>query len=277
MKLKLISTHKNFGGHTQFWFHESLETKTLMRFSTFLPEGTPRGCLIWLSGLGCTEENFITKAGAQRFLSQHNLMVICPDTSPRGLNLLGEHDSEDFGSGAGFYLDATTPGYRDHYRMYSYVTKELYGLVQDQFGIHSKNISMMGHSMGGHGALIMGLREPEKFRSVSVFAPVSHPSQRSWIKNPLEGYLGKDQALWRRFDATELILAGMKHPVPILVDQGLSDDLLESRLQTQHFIEACRSQSQPLIVNMREGYDHAYYFISTFIDEHIAFHSERIN
>ena len=243
-----------------------------MKFSTFIPEGRVKGCLIWLSGLTCTEENFITKAGAQRKLSQNQLMVICPDTSPRGLQLPGEHDAYDFGSGAGFYVNATTPGYRDHYRMFDYVSEELYHLVQNQFGISAFSIS--GHSMGGHGALVLGLHFPDKFRSVSAFSPIVNPSHCAWGQKAFRGYIGEDKEAWAKYDATELVMRGKKHSQPILVDQGTADEFLEKQLLTGNFEAACKNENQKAQIHMRPGYDHSYYFISTFIDQHIDFHAE---
>lgn len=286
MSLQPLKTHKTFEGKTQFWEHESKETKTKMKFSTFIPasnakspSATPqtKGCLIWLSGLTCTDENFITKAGAQKYLAEHQLMVICPDTSPRGLNLPGEHEAYDFGSGAGFYVDATTPGYKDHYRMGSYIANELYALIQTQFGISKDKISISGHSMGGHGALTLGLREPGKFKSISAFSPIVNPVNAPWGVKAFTGYFGENKDLWRAHDATELVKAGKRHPHMILVDQGSADEFLEKKqLLTENLISACKEHNQPLKASYREGYDHSYYFISTFIESHIRFHAEAL-
>ncbi len=271
--MTLIKTSKCFEGLTQFWEHPSTATQTKMKFSTFIPEGIVEGCLIWLAGLTCTEENFITKAGAQKFLADHQLMIICPDTSPRGLNLPAEHDSWDFGSGASFYLDATTAGYKDHYKMETYIVKELHELIQKQFKISSSKISLMGHSMGGHGALSLGLRNPEKFRSLSAFSPIVNPMECLWGTKAFHGYLGEDKSTWSQHDTTELIKKGSKHPYQILVDQGSQDEFLEKQLLTNHLMAACRNAKQALTVNFHEGYDHSYYFISTFIESHIQFHA----
>lgn len=263
-----------FGGVVQFWSHDSELTKTKMKFSTFIPDGKLQGCLIWLSGLTCTEENFITKAGAQRRLSDHHWMVICPDTSPRGLQLPGEHDADDFGSGASFYVNANTEGYRNHYRMYDYISIELHQLIQKQFGLGQNQISISGHSMGGHGALVLGLREPQKFQSVSAFSPIVHPCEAPWGKKAFQGYLGEDRQSWLEYDATELILRGRKHPQSILIDQGTADPFLKTQLLTDHFMTVCKSQGQATDIRWREGCDHSYYFISTFIDSHIDFHAK---
>lgn len=265
--MKNLKTHKTFEGETKFWSHDSYSTKTEMKFSTFVPKGNVRGCLIWLSGLTCTDENFITKAGAQKFLAEHGLMVICPDTSPRGLNLPAEHESYDFGSGASFYLDAQTLGYQDHYRMESYIVEELHTLIQKEFKV--KNISIMGHSMGGHGALTLGLRHPEKFKSLSAFSPIAHPSEAPWGKKAFKGYLGDDLTGWKNHDTTELLKMGKTHPAVILVHQGLGDEFFEKELMT----EDLKVGSQKIEIKYAEGYDHSYYFISTFIEEHIKHHA----
>ncbi|RZA19906.1 MAG: S-formylglutathione hydrolase, partial [Proteobacteria bacterium] len=270
--MNLLKSHKTYGGQTQFWEHDSKSTQTKMKFSTYVPSMPPKGCLIWLSGLTCTDENFITKAGAQKFLEAHQLMVVCPDTSPRGTNLPHEHESDDFGSGASFYVDATTPGYRDHYRMETYITDELYNLVVERYSLKGR-ISLMGHSMGGHGALTLGLRHPDLFQSLSAFSPIVHPTAVPWGEKALKGYLGESKDEWKNHDAVELILAGKKHPQPILVDQGSSDSFLEKQLLTPHLQKACETKGQPAEIHMREGYDHSYYFISSFIETHVAFHA----
>ncbi len=274
IKLQPLKTSKCFDGLTQIWEHDSLATKTKMKFSTFIPEGPIKGCLIWLSGLTCTEENFITKAGAQKYLAEENWMVICPDTSPRGLSLTNEHESWDFGSGASFYLNAMTAGYKDHYLMETYVAEEVYELIQKQFGVSAKLISISGHSMGGHGALTLGLKYPQKFRSVSAFSPIVHPTACAWGIKAFEGYLGSDQTQWAQHDATELVKKGSRHPWAILIDQGLMDDFLEKQLLTNDFSEACKISGQAVQIHFREGYDHSYYFISSFIESHIKFHAK---
>lgn len=275
-QIKPLKSHKTFEGLTQFWEHESASTRTKMKFSTFRPHGAVRGALIWLSGLTCTDENFITKAGAQKFLSEAGLMVVCPDTSPRGLQLPTEHDAYDFGSGASFYVDATTSGYRDHYKMETYIVEELHSLIQGQFGISSDRISLSGHSMGGHGALILGLRHPGKFRSLSAFSPIVNPAKAPWGMKAFDGYFESGRTEGVKHDATELVLAGAKHPRKILIDQGLADEFYEKQLMTQNFITACRAKDQPVEVNLREGYDHSYYFISTFIESHVKFHASSL-
>lgn len=273
--MKSLKTHKTFNGVTQFWEHESKVTGTSMKFSTFKPEGEIKGCLIWLSGLTCNEENFITKAGAQKYLAEHQLMVICPDTSPRGLNLPQEHEAYDFGSGAGFYVNATTPGYKDHYRMYDYIKDELCDLIKSEFGV--TRISITGHSMGGHGALILGLKETDKFVSVSAFSPIVNPVNCPWGVKAFTGYLGEDRSQWSKYDACELLKAGSRHPRSILIHQGTEDDFLKQKqLLTPNWQEVANQSGQKTSVVMADGYDHSYYFIATFIEEHIRFHAEAL-
>ena len=269
--MKILKQHKTFEGVTQFWSHPSVETKTEMKFSTFLPNGEVKGCIVWLSGLTCTDENFISKAGVQKYLAKEQLMVICPDTSPRGLNLPSEHDSYDFGSGAGFYVDAVTSDYATNYRMESYVTKELHQIILEQFKV--KNVSIMGHSMGGHGALVLGLKNPDQYKSISAFSPIVNPMASAWGLKAFKGYLGEDQNLWKKYDSCELIKSGHKHNSKILIHQGTRDEFLEKELLPQHFVEAAKVAHQDTEVKMCEGYDHSYYFISTFIEEHVQHHA----
>lgn len=274
MEITKIKSSKSFGGEVAFYSHDSEVTQTKMNFSVYMPPGSkPDGCVIWLSGLTCTEENFVTKAGAQKYLSENNMMVICPDTSPRGLDLPQEHDSFDFGSGAGFYVNATTQGYGEHYKMFDYISKEVFELVTDNFSVKTDAISISGHSMGGHGALILGLTYPEKFASVSAFAPLVNPTESPWGQKALAGYLGEeDTATWKAYDACELVKAGNTHKKQILIDQGVDDEFLEKELKTDNFKTVCTEYSQKLEVHMRDEYDHSYYFIATFIDSHLEFH-----
>lgn len=272
--MKLLKSHKNFEGQTQFWSHDSTITKTEMKFSTFIPSGKVKGCIIWLSGLTCNEENFITKAGAQKYLADHHLMVIAPDTSPRGLNLPGEHESYDFGSGAGFYVDAEVAPYSENYRMYSYINEELYEIVRNHF--KQEKISIMGHSMGGHGALVLALRNPEKYLAVSAFSPIVNPSEVPWGVKAFTGYLGEDRNIWSEYDACSLLKNGHKHLTSILIHQGLKDDFLQEQLKTERFEAAGRESGQKYQVNMCDEYDHSYYFIATFMEDHINHHSSYI-
>lgn len=275
MSIKLNKSHKTFGGLTRFFEHESAITKTQMKFSTYSKNDKAKSAIIWLSGLTCNEENFITKAGAQKPLSQTDIMVVCPDTSPRGLNLPEEHESYDFGSGAGFYLTATTEGYKDHYQMDKYITDELMPLLQEEFGV--EKFSIMGHSMGGHGALTLGLKNPGLFRSVSAFSPIVNPTQCPWGRKALSGYLGEDQEKWKDYDTCELIRSGNRRNDALLIDQGTSDEFLEKELLTPNLESTAKEYSQELIVNYREGYDHSYYFIQSFIEDHITFHKRALD
>jgi len=270
--MEKLKSHKTFNGKTEFWSHDSHVTKTKMKFSTFIPEGEIQGAIIWLSGLTCTDENFITKAGAQRVLSKNKLMVICPDTSPRGLDLPDEHTSYDFGSGAGFYLNATTDGYKDHYKMYDYINDELYKIIQNEFKV--QNIAISGHSMGGHGALVIGLKNPTKYKSISAFSPITHPTTIPWGEKAFKGYLGEDKSTWIAWDSCELLKAGKTHAAEILVHQGLSDEFLENQLKPRDLENTAKEVGQKLKLNLVEGFDHSYYFIQSFIEEHIDHHSK---
>lgn len=274
MKINQTKEIKTFEGFTRYFEHDSAITKTKMNFSTFIPKNKIENAIIWLSGLTCTEENFITKAGAQNYLQDSSTMIICPDTSPRGLDLPQEHDSYDFGSGAGFYLNATTDGYKDHYRMYDYIKDEVVSILKEHFNV--KKISIMGHSMGGHGALILGLREKGLFQSVSAFSPVVNPSNSPWGVKAFTGYLGGESEDAISYDATELIKNGFLRDDEILIDQGLDDEFLKEQLLTENFINASESSGQKINVVFREGYDHSYFYISSFIGEHIKFHLEAL-
>lgn len=271
--MKLIKEHKTFGGKTSFWSHDSAVTKTEMKFSTFIPNSKKiENCIIWLSGLTCNEENFITKSGVQKFLQDSNTMIICPDTSPRGLNLPNEHDSYDFGSGAGFYVNSLTPEYKNNYNMFDYVNNELHNIITNKFINCLAKVSIMGHSMGGHGALVIGLNSPEKYKSISAFSPIVNPINCAWGQKAFAGYLGDDKELWKKYDACELIKSGKKHSQKILISQGANDEFLEKQLLTKNFIDVCKENNQETEVKFEEGYDHSYYFISSFIEEHLKLH-----
>ncbi|OVZ57417.1 S-formylglutathione hydrolase, partial [Pigmentiphaga sp. NML080357] len=231
----------------------------------------------YLAGLTCTEETFMIKAGAQRFAQRHGIMLVAPDTSPRGAGIAGEAESWDFGVGAGFYLDATQAPWDRHYRMYSYIVDELFGIVTSKLPGDPRRAGIFGHSMGGHGALVLALRNPGKFRSVSAFAPIAHPSDCPWGHKAFGNYLGPDRQAWKQYDATELMRAS-RQPFPggILVDQGLSDQFLDTQLRPEAFETACREAGQPLELRRHAGYDHGYYFISTFMEDHMAFHAKAL-
>jgi S-formylglutathione hydrolase len=279
---QLLSEHACFGGTQRFYRHDSREIGLPMRFSVFLP---PQACLakperkvpalLYLAGLTCNEETFMVKAGAQRLAAELGLALIAPDTSPRGANVPGEADSWDFGAGAGFYLDASQAPWSRHYRMESYLTAELLPLLTSTLPLDAEHIGIFGHSMGGHGALTLALRHPGLFKSVSAFAPICAPSQCSWGRKAFTGYLGADESGWLAHDATALMtgLPSAPYPGGILIDQGLADQFLAEQLHPHLFEAACASAGQPLTLRRHEGYDHGYYFISTFIGDHLAHHA----
>jgi S-formylglutathione hydrolase len=281
-QLELLSEHGCFGGVQRFYQHDSREVGLPMKFSVFLPpqamaaEKVP--ALIYLAGLTCNEETFMTKAGAQRLAAELGLALIAPDTSPRGAKIPGETDSWDFGRGAGFYLDASQAPWSQHYRMESYITAELLPLLANALPIDADHTGIFGHSMGGHGALTLALRHPGLFRSVSAFAPICAPSQCPWGDKAFTGYLGNDVSAWSEHDATALMRKAAIAPYPagILVDQGLSDKFLLEQLHPQLFEEACASVGQPLTLRRHAGYDHGYYFIATFMADHLRHHAAQL-
>lgn len=281
MTVDVLSEHGCFGGVVRFCAHESKAIGLRMRFSVFLPpSATAAGAarhpaLIYLAGLTCTEETFMAKAGAQRVAAELGLVLVAPDTSPRSAGVPGETDSWDFGVGAGFYLDAAQPGWREHYRMESYVSGELPALLAAHMPIDLGRLGLFGHSMGGHGALTLALRHPGRFRTLSAFAPICAPTQCPWGQKAFSGYLGDDAAAWKAHDACELMKAQETPPYPggILVDQGLADKFLEEQLKPQLLEAACAQVGQPLTLRRHAGYDHGYYFISTFMEEHLRFHA----
>jgi S-formylglutathione hydrolase len=249
-----------------------------MRFAVYRPPQAEFGkvpVLTYLAGLTCTEETFMIKAGAQRMAAALGLMLVAPDTSPRGAGIAGEDDDWDFGTGAGFYLDATREPWARHYRMYSYVTAELPALVERAFPARPDRQGIFGHSMGGHGALMCALRNPERYRSVSAFAPIVAPTQVPWGRKAFAGYLGPDEAGWREYDATALVRR-RRFEGPILIDQGDADQFLTEQLRPHLFEEACRDAGQELVLRHQPGYDHSYYFIQTFIEDHLRHHAEQL-
>ena len=278
MSITTISQNKCFEGIQGVYSHTSPETGCTMRFGAFMPPQAINGSMLvpvlyWLSGLTCTEENFIIKAGAQRVAAELGIAIITPDTSPRGLDLPGEADSYDFGSGAGFYVDATQAPWSQSYRMYSYITQELPWLIAANFPVDPARVGIFGHSMGGHGALVLALRNPKSYKSVSAFAPISSPMRCPWGEKALSGYLGLDRDAWREYDATALIEArGWRGP-PLLVDQGTKDQFLEAQLKPQLLREACERAGVALDLHLRGGYDHSYFFIASFIEDHLRFHA----
>ena len=278
--IETISEQACFGGMQGVYSHTSSSTGTTMKFSLFRPpqaEENPVPVLWFLSGLTCTEENFTVKAGAQQFAAKHGLMLVAPDTSPRGLDLPGEHDDYDFGSGAGFYVDATEKPWADHYNMYSYVTRELPDLVFGAFAGDKSKQGIFGHSMGGHGALTCALRNPDLYRSVSAFSPICAPTRCDWGTKALGGYFGADnREVWQQHDACELINSGARAE-RILVDQGTADPFLDEQLKPNLLAAACDAADLPLELRMQDGYDHGYFFIATFVGDHIDWHARALS
>lgn len=278
-ELTEVSSSKCFEGFQKVFEHSSKELNCKMKFSLFVPStasvaGTKLPVVYYLSGLTCTEENMITKSGIQRYAEQYKLVVVGPDTSPRGCNVPGEDESWDFGTGAGFYVDSTQAPWNKNYRMYSYVTKELRELVEKNFSfVDGTRIGITGHSMGGHGALVCFLRNPQIYKAVSAFAPISNPIKSKWGQKCMSAYLGADETAWKEYDATELVGRQPQKSVTILIDQGDKDNWL-SYLVPDNFVEACKAIGQPLEFNYREGYDHGYYFVSTFIGNHMEHFSK---
>lgn len=273
--MKTISEHKCFGGVQGYYAHASKEIGLDMKFSVFQPPQAKSGkvpVLYYLAGLTCTEETFAIKAGAQRVAAELGLMLVAPDTSPRGANLPGEADSWDFGVGAGFYVDATREPWAKHYRMYAYVTRELPALIAGQFAADADRQGIYGHSMGGHGALVCALRNPGQYMSLSAFAPIAAPMRCPWGKKAFKGFLGEDRTTWKEYDASELVKRA-RFAGPILVDQGLADKFLPDQLYPEVFENACRQAGQPLTLRRQEGYDHGYFFISTFMEDHLRHHA----
>ncbi len=276
MTVTAVSQNKSFGGVQATYTHDSAVARCAMRFGVFLPPQAQAGrvpVLYWLSGLTCTEENFIVKAGAQRVAAELGVAIVVPDTSPRGLNLPGEAASYDFGLGAGFYVDATQDPWARNYRMYSYVSDELPKVVAANFPIDPSRAGLFGHSMGGHGALTIALKNPAAYKSVSAFAPICSPIRCPWGEKALTGYLGTDRARWRAYDTTALVEdLGWKGP-PLLIDQGTKDPFLDEQLKPGLLKQVCAQRNVQLDLRMREGYDHSYFFIATFIEDHLRFHA----
>ena len=270
-----LSEHACFGGVQGFYQHDSRETGTPMKFGVFVPLQAKTGpvpVLFFLAGLTCNEETFAIKAGAQQHAAQHGLMLVTPDTSPRHTGVEGADAAWDFGTAAGFYLDATAAPWNKYWRMGSYVSRELRALVMQHFNAREDRVGLFGHSMGGHGALTLALNNPGLYQSVSAFAPIAAPMQCPWGVKAFSGYLGEDRKTWTQHDATELIKAGARLP-PLLIDQGLADKFLSEQLHPHLFEAACLEAGQPLTLRRHEGYDHGYFFISTFMAEHIAHHA----
>lgn len=268
------ATNKCFGGAQNVYKHSSQVLGCEMNFAVYLPPaavtGKPCPVVYWLSGLTCTEQNFITKSGFQRYAAEHNLIVVAPDTSPRGDDVPND-PAYDLGQGAGFYLNATQQPWAKHFRMYDYIVEELPEIVEPQFPTNGRR-GIFGHSMGGHGALTIALRNPGKYKSVSAFSPIVAPSQVPWGHKAFNAYLGDDRAAWKQYDATELVKTARER-LPVLIDQGEGDQFLKEQLRPELFEAACKAASHPLTLRMQPGYDHSYFFIATFIADHLAHHA----
>jgi S-formylglutathione hydrolase len=276
--LATISRHACFGGVLGYYQHPSRINNCDMRFAVYAPPQAAAGpvpLLYYLAGLTCTEETFVTKAGALEHAARHGIMLVAPDTSPR-VALPGDRESWDFGIAAGFYLDATEAPWASHYRMYSYVVEELPQVIAEYFKGDTSRSGIMGHSMGGHGALTIALKNPGKYKSLSAFAPIAAPIQSPWGVKAFTGYLGAYRAAWSQYDATELVKAGNKFAGGILIDQGSADKFLADQLKPDLLAAACKAAGQELELNMRDGYDHGYFFIQSFIAQHMEWHAKRL-
>ena len=259
--------------------HSSESCGCVMKFSIYLPqkaemESVP--VLYWLSGLTCTHENFITKAGAERYASELGLILVAPDTSPRGDNMVGEDEEYDLGTGAGFYINATREKWANYYRMEDYITSELPRIIEEHFPVSRNRQGIFGHSMGGHGALTLAMKNPERFSSISAFSPICAPSQCPWGEKAFSAYLGEDREEWTRHDANEL-MKKTEMKTPLLIDQGGEDEFLQNELNFHLFKETCERKAYPAVLRMQEGYDHSYFFIATFIEDHIRFHAKYLH
>ncbi|TWG65857.1 S-formylglutathione hydrolase [Aminobacter sp. J44] len=277
--MKTVSTAKSFGGVQGVYTHTSEVCACDMTFAVFVPpqakDGNKVPVLWYLSGLTCTHANVMEKGEYRRMAAELGLIIVCPDTSPRGDDVADEPDNWQFGKGAGFYVDATQAPYSRHYRMYSYVTKELPALIAEEFPADMSRQGIFGHSMGGHGALTIALKHPDRFKSCSAFAPIVEPSTAGWSKPALEKYLGRDQTAWREYDTVALIKDGKRFP-EFLVDQGTADGFLNEGLRPWLLEDAMKGTDIRLTLRMQDGYDHSYYFISTFMDDHLRWHAERL-
>lgn len=274
--MQRIESHACFGGTQEVWTHASSALSCVMRFGIYLPpQARERVCpvLYWLSGLTCSEQNFITKSGAQRYAAEYGVILVGPDTSPRGEDV-ADADGYDVGLGASFYVNATQPPWSTHYQMHDYVVDELPALIDECFATSTAR-AISGHSMGGHGALVIALRNPGRYRSVSAFAPIVAPSRVPWGEKAFSAYLGADRTAWREWDAVELIATAQER-LPLLVDQGDADEYLATQLKPELLQAACDAAGHPLRLRMQPGYDHSYYFIASFIGEHIAWHADAL-
>ncbi len=279
--IESIAEQRCHGGIQGFYRHESTTTGGPMKVGVYLPPQALAGercaVLYYLAGLTCTEETFLIKAGAQRLAAELGLILVAPDTSPRDTGYEGATGDWEFGEGAGFYLDATEQPWAQRFNMYSYVVSELPSVIEGHFPIDSGRRGIFGHSMGGHGALTMALRNPDRYRSLSAFAPIVAPSRVPWGEKALPRYLGNDRGTWAGYDATALVDAGRRFDGSILIDQGDKDHFLAPQLQPEHFRKACAAAGQPLELRMQAGYDHSYWFIQTFIGDHLRHHAQALS
>ena len=278
MSWQVLSEHACFGGVQGFYSHASTTIGLPMRLGVYRPPQAMQGpvpALVYLAGLTCSEETFAIKAGAQRVAAELGLMLVTPDTSPRGTGVAGADESWDFGTAAGFYLDATQPPWAAHWRMESYITQELPPLLAQHFAVSGAALGVFGHSMGGHGALTLALRHPGLFKSCSALAPIAVPSHCPWGIKAFTGYLGSDRSAWAEHDATALIQAGRRAP-PLLVDQGEADQFLVEQLLPHRLEAACRDAGQPLRLRRHAGYDHGYYFVASFVEDHLRHHAQAL-
>ncbi len=277
MSLNELSSTKSFGGKQLRFDHASTSCNCNMTFAVYLPEAAETEkvpVLYWLSGLTCTDENFVTKAGAQNYASKHGIAIIAPDTSPRGEGVADDPEGAyDFGLAAGFYVNATEAPFSAHYHMYDYITKELPGLINENFNVDPGRAGIFGHSMGGHGAITIAMRNPDNYKSLSAFAPISSPMNCPWGEKALGGYLGPDREKWKNHDSAYLIQNATKK-IPLLVDQGTGDNFLTEQLKPELLQQAADANQYPITLRMQDGYDHSYYFIATFMEDHIAHHAK---
>lgn len=275
-RFEQLETRRCFDGWQNRYRHRSETLGCDMEFAVYLPPQAATGpvpVLYWLSGLTCTDRNFVEKAGAQRYAAELGIAIVCPDTSPRGLNIPGEDESYDLGTGAGFYVNATQAPWAPHYRMYDYVVEELPALIESgDLPIQADRRAISGHSMGGHGALMIALRNPGRYRSVSAFSPIVAPSQVPWGRKAFTAYLGSDESAWQAYDTVALI-ANAQERLPLLVDQGEADEFLAEQLRPELLAAACAEAGHPLTLNRRSGYDHSYFFIASFIGDHLRHHA----
>ena len=277
--MQQLSKVKVFGGEQCQYAHLSKSLNCEMQFSVYLPAQAKTSkvpVLYWLSGLTCTDQNFVTKAGAQQFAAQHGIAIVCPDTSPRGDGVPDDADGAwDFGLGAGFYVNATQAPWDEHYQMYDYVVNELPALINSQFSIDNERTAISGHSMGGHGALTIALKNPKTYKSVSAFSPIVSPLNCPWGEKALSNYIGTNKHDWAQYDTCALT-AQAEQKISVLIDQGTADNFLEEQLKTALLIDAAKQADYPMTIRYQDGYDHSYYFIASFIGEHIAFHAQHL-